>query len=204
MITARAEKIVQNHVILSIGVAAIPIPMLDFIMIYYIQMDMIRQLSQHYRKHYYPRRGKAYVSALVTVTLARMGASFIKAIPGVGSLVGGASSVVLSGASTYALGRVTARFFQDNIELADIDMDLAKAIFKEEFKIGKGMAERMVKRRKAKKQKMTPGERAQREAMEKEIYEELIALKNLRRENLISFEAYEKQRLELISRLEMD
>lgn len=204
MLSPRAEKIIHNHVIMSVGIAAIPIPMLDVIMIYYVQMDMIKQLAEHYGKYYYHNQGKSYVSALVTVTIARMGASLIKAIPGVGSLVGGASSIVLSGASTFALGKVTARFFQDHIELADIDMDLAKSIFKEEFKIGKTRTQDIVDERQEKRNRMSPEQRAQKEASEKEIYKKLTELEKLRKENLITAEEYEVQRRDLISQFDLE
>ena len=66
---------------------------------------MLKQLSRIYGIEFTEESGKAYVSAIAGSTLARFGASLIKAIPGIGSLVGGISMPILSGASTYALGR---------------------------------------------------------------------------------------------------
>lgn len=193
-IKPRAEKIIKNHVLMSLGIAAIPIPMIDVILIYYVQMDMIKQLSQVYTKPYYSLSGKAYVSALATTSVARMGASLIKAIPGVGSIMGGVSSVVISGSSTYALGQVTARFFQDHIELSDIDMDLAKELFNDEFEKGKNIVKGWMKEKEEKKKTMTPEEYARHAAKEKAIYQQLIELKSLRDNEVITEEEYETMR----------
>jgi len=193
-IKSRAEKIIQNHVLMSLGIAAIPIPMIDVILIYYVQMDMIRQLCEVYQKPYYALKGKAYVSALASTSLARLGASLIKAIPGIGSLVGSLSSVVISGASTYAVGQVTARFFQDHIEMSDIDMDLAKELFKEEFEKGKRVAKNLMKEKERKKKEMTYEEYARHTAKEKAIYQQLIELKSLRDKEVITEAEYDMMR----------
>lgn len=200
-INPRAERIIKNHVLISLGIAAIPIPMIDVILIYYVQMDMIKQLSEVYHKPFYNLKGKAYVGALASTSLARVGASLIKAIPGVGSIVGGLSSVMLSGASTYAVGQVTARFFQDHIDLADIDMDLAKALFKEEFEKGKKVAKALMKEKEKKKKEMTSEEYAQYAAKEKAIYQQLIELKSLRDKDIITEEEYEKMRKSYVDQL---
>ena len=202
-INPAAEKKIKNHVLMSIGIAAIPVPMLDYIMVYYIQMDMIKQLSRIYHKPYYEMKGKAYIGALVSTSLARMGASLIKGLPGVGSLMGTVSSVVLSGASTYAVGRVTARFLQDNIELSDVDMDLAKSMFKEEFEKGKTVAKKLVEEKEAKKKQMSPDEVARQEAKEKDIYNQLARIKTLRAKNIITFEEYESLRLKYMKQLDL-
>jgi len=198
MITPRAEKIIKNHVLLSIGISAIPIPMLDLILVYYVQLDMLKQLSREYNKNYYELRSKAFISALASTTVARMGASFIKAIPGVGSVLGGVSSVVLSGASTYAVGKVAARFLQDDIELSDVDMDMARSFFQEEMEAGKKFAKRMMKEKKEEKENMDPDEYSRKEREEKEIYQKLITLKKLRDDNLITEEEYDAKREEFM------
>jgi len=196
MLTQRAEKIIKNHVLLSLGLSALPVPMLDFLLVQYVQMDMIKQLSDEYHKDFHEMQGKAFVSALASMSLARVGASLIKTVPGFGSLIGGASSIVLSGASTYALGKVTVRFFNENLELSDIDMDLAKSFFKEEFEIGKTYAADLAKKAKEK--------RSGQYDEEKEVYQKLIKLKKLRDENLISEKEYESKRAKLMAKLDLE
>ncbi len=202
MITSYAEKTIKNHVLMSLGVAALPLPGVDIFLIYYIQLDMIKKLAAIYGKNYFEISGKAYLSTFTTVSLARLSASFIKAIPGVGSYIGGASSIVLSGASTYALGKVTAKFFQDNIELSDINMDIAKSIFEEELEAGKIFAENLFKNNKEEmKEQRDSFANEYKAKKEKEIYLKLVELKKMRENDLITEEEYEAKRKLLLGEI---
>ena len=202
MITPYAEKTIKNNVLISLGVAALPIPGLDIFLIYYIQLDMIKKLAAIYGRSYYEISGKAYLSTFTTVTLARLGTSFIKSIPGVGTYIGGASSIVLSGASTYALGKVTAKFFQDNIELSDINMDVAKSIFEEEFEAGKAFAKNLLKNNKDEiKKKGDAFAEDYKAKKEKEIYRKLVELKKMKEDGLITEEEYDAKRKILLGEI---
>lgn len=202
MITPYAEKTIKNHVLMSLGVAALPLPGLDIFLIYYIQLDMIKKLAAIYGRSYYEISGKAYLSTFTTVTLARLGTSFIKAIPGIGQYIGGASSIVLSGASTYALGKVTAKFFQDNIELSDINMDIAKSIFEEELEAGKKFAENLLKHNKKEmKEQRDRFAEDYKAKKEKEIYRKLVELKKMREDELITEEEYDAKRKILLGEI---
>jgi len=202
MITPYAEKTIKNHVLMSLGVAALPLPGLDIFLIYYIQLDMIKKLAAIYGRSYFEISGKAYLSTFTTVTLARLGTSFIKAIPGVGQYIGGASSIVLSGASTYALGKVTAKFFQDNIELSDINMDVAKSIFEEEFEAGKIFAANLFKNNKKEmKDQRDAFAEDYKAKKEKEIYRKLVELKKMKEDELITEEEYDAKRKILLGEI---
>ena len=201
MIYSQAEKIIKNHVILAIGISAIPIPMIDLILIYGVQKDMLKQLSRVYGKSFYEMKHKAYISVLATTSFARIGSSLIKTIPGVGSIIGGVSSAVMNGATTYALGKVTAKFFHDDIELSDVDMDLAKSIFKEELEKGKAFASNLVKQRKKEKESMGKEAFERKEEREKTLIQKLVTLKKLRDDDLITEEEYETKRQQIIEEL---
>jgi len=202
MITPYAEKTIKNHVLMSLGVAALPLPGLDIFLIYYIQLDMIKKLAAIYGKNYFEISGKAYLSTFTTITLARLSASFIKAIPGVGTYIGGASSFILAGASTYALGKVTAKFFQENIELSDIDMDIAKSIFEEELEAGKIFAENLFKNsKKEMKEQRDFFAEEYKAKKEKEIYRKLVELKKMRENELITEQEYDEKRKLLLEEI---
>jgi len=203
MISYEAEKIIKNHVILAMGLSAIPVPMIDLVLIYHVQKDMIKQLNRAYAKDYYELRNKAYISVIASTSFARLGSSLIKTIPGVGSIIGGVSSAVINGATTYALGKVTARFFHENIELSDIDMDLAKEFFKEEFEIGKMFASNLAQQKKEQKDRMDLREYARQEAKEKEILQKLITLKKLFEDDLITEEEYDEKRGKFVDQLDI-
>ena len=84
----------------------IPIPMLDFTAVTAIQIDMLSQLSTLYGADYTASTGKTFVAALTGSTFAKIGASLVKIVPGIGTMIGGLSMSIMSGASTYAVGQV--------------------------------------------------------------------------------------------------
>jgi len=202
MITPYAEKTIKNSVLISLGIAALPLPGVDILLSYYAQLDMIKKLAAIYGKNYFEISGKAYLSTLTSVTLARLSSSAIKAIPGIGTYIGGASSFILSGASTYALGKVTAKFFQDDIELSDVNMEIAKSIFEEEFEAGKIFAKNLLKnnREDIKKQRDAFADEYKAKK-EKEIYRKLVELKKMKEDGLITEEEYDKKRRFLLGQI---
>ncbi|MEM1328262.1 MAG: DUF697 domain-containing protein [Bacteroidota bacterium] len=141
-----ADTVVRNHVIFSMGAGFIPIPVADIFAVSASQLDMIRQLCKVYDIDFQETQGKAIVSALTSSTLARVGAgSLAKAIPFVGSLVGGVTNSVLAGASTYALGEVFKRHFETGGTILDFDVDRLKRVYQEKFEKGKEVVKEMEK-----------------------------------------------------------
>lgn len=118
-----AEKIIRSHVLWAMGGGLIPIPLVDFAAVTAIQLEMLQQLAQLYQVSYTQNTGKTFVSALTGTTIARIGASMLKAIPGVGSIIGGASMSVMSGASTYAVGQVAINLFSTSGGLSGFNVD---------------------------------------------------------------------------------
>lgn len=135
-----ASEIVRNHTIYSMGGSLIPVPLLDLAAVTAIQLDMVKQLSNLYGADYSENSGKALVGALTGNVFARLGASLVKAIPGIGSILGGVSLVALSGAATYALGNVYVRHVSNGGSLADLNADDYREFFKERFEEGKKKA----------------------------------------------------------------
>lgn len=145
-----ADTVVRNHVIFSMGAGFIPIPVADIFAVSASQLDMIRQLCKVYEIDFQETQGKAIVSALTSSTLARVGAgSLAKAIPFVGSLVGGVTNSVLAGASTYALGEVFKRHFETGGTILDFDVDRLKKVYQEKFEKGKEVAKEMEQQKEA-------------------------------------------------------
>lgn len=139
----QAESIVQKHVLWSMGMGAIPIPFLDTIAVSAMQYEMLKQVSNLYGFEMSENMGKSLVSMLAGGTLVRMGASAVKTIPIIGSLLGGGAMVVLSGASTYAIGSVFIQHFESGGDLFDIDTEKFKTFYKEKFEQGKEYAAEM-------------------------------------------------------------
>lgn len=135
-----ANSIIKNHMIWSMGAGFIPVPIADFFAVSAIQLDMIRQLCKLYEIDFKETEGKAIITSLTGSGLARLGARAIKVIPGVGSVLGGVTLAVLSGASTYALGEVFKTHFETGGTFLDFDPDRLKKYYNEKFEKGKEMA----------------------------------------------------------------
>ena len=95
---ALAQDIVKSHVIYSLGAGLVPVPLLDIAAVSAVQLDMLKQLAKLYGKDFKESAGKSWISAITGSTMARMGASLVKTIPGIGSILGGVTMSVLSGA----------------------------------------------------------------------------------------------------------
>lgn len=137
---ANAERIVNRHVLWSVGAGLMPLPILDIVAVSAIQLDMLRQLASEYAVNFSESEGKAWVSALAGNLVARIGANALKLIPGIGSVLGGVTSSIVSGAATYAIGQVVTSHFESGGTFADMDMDAARRAYEREFERGKQVA----------------------------------------------------------------
>lgn len=135
-----ADSIIRNHMIWSMGAGLIPVPVADFFAVSAIQLDMIRQIAKLYDIDFSEQAGKASITALTSSGLARLGARAIKFIPGVGTILGGITMSVLSGASTYALGEVFNKHFATGGTFLDFDVNRVKKFYDEKFEKGKIIA----------------------------------------------------------------
>jgi uncharacterized protein (DUF697 family) len=137
---AKAKEIIRNHIGFSMGAALVPFPGADLLAVSAVQLNMLRQLAKLYQVGFMDTLGKTFISTVAGTGAARLGASLIKAIPGVGTFIGEMSMPVLSGASTYALGHIVAQHFHDGGTLEDFDLTKARNTYKEEIEEGKRIA----------------------------------------------------------------
>ena len=134
---ARADRVIKKHVIWSTGAGLIPIPVADLAAVTAVQVSMLEELAVIYGVQYSESVLKSFVTALTGGMAARLGASALKAIPGLGSVIGGVSMSVMSGASTYAIGQVARRKFEEAEDLARVDLGKAKQDYKQAYEEGK-------------------------------------------------------------------
>ncbi|MEL6721129.1 MAG: DUF697 domain-containing protein [Bacteroidota bacterium] len=197
-----ADTVVRNHVIFSMGAGFIPIPVADIFAVGASQLDMIRQLCRVYEIDFQETQGKAIVSALTSSTLARVGAgSIAKAIPIVGSFVGGVTNSILAGASTYALGEVFKRHFETGGTILDFDVDRLKKVYQEKFEKGKEVAKEMKKEEEQKKAGFKTDESSATATASSGITERLKELANLKESGIITEEEFQKMKQKLIDSL---
>ena len=141
-----ADSIIKNHMIWSMGAGFIPVPIADLFAVSAIQLDMIRQLCKLYEVDFKQTEGKAVITALTGSGLARLGARAVKFIPGVGSILGGVTMAILSGASSYALGEVFKKHFETGGTFLDFDPERLKKYYNEKFEKGKEVADELRKK----------------------------------------------------------
>lgn len=150
------DPIIRNHIVWAMGAGLIPLPIADVAAVSAVQLDMIKQMSRVYSVDFNEMQGKSLITTLVGSSMARVGASAIKLIPGVGSIVGSVAMPVLSGASTFALGQVFKQHFETGGTFLDFDVDRLRKYYSEQFEKGKKVAEDIRKEDEEEKVEETP------------------------------------------------
>ncbi len=138
----KADKIIKNHLLLSMGFGAIPIPFVDIAAITGTQISMISKLAGIHDVQFSNELGKSVLGSLLgavgsnTLATGTLG-SIVKFIPGVGSIIGAVTYPVIAGATTYAVGKVFQRHFETGGTLLDFKASDMKHFFHEELEKGK-------------------------------------------------------------------
>lgn len=172
----------------SMGAGFIPIPIADLFAVSAIQLDMIRQLSKLYEVDFKQTEGKAIITSLTTSGIARLGARAVKFIPGVGSILGGITLAVLSGASSYALGEVFTKHFETGGTFLDFDPGRLKKYYNEKFEKGKEVAKEIQKQQQFK----------EKTGNASNLVDKLKELADMKLAGLISEEEFEKLKKKII------
>ncbi|MBI9089224.1 MAG: DUF697 domain-containing protein [Desulfobacterium sp.] len=153
--TERKEKIeslIRNHMMAGMGVGLIPLPLVDFVALTGVQLDLLNKMAKVYGVEFSRDRGKMIVSSLVSsalpLPLADYAISLLKAVPLVGQTIGALSMPLIAGGTTYALGKVFLQHFESGGTFLDFDPDTVKSYFAEQFREGKLNAEKLKKEEK--------------------------------------------------------
>lgn len=130
----QADVLVARAVPWSMGVGLIPIPLVDCAAVTALQLKLLRQLSELYKRPFAETQAKAVVAALIggllpTAIAGGSAAAFLKFFPGAGTLLGAAAVSVTSGASTLAIGKVFIAHFESGGSLLDVDAAQLQASF---------------------------------------------------------------------------
>jgi uncharacterized protein (DUF697 family) len=174
-----ADEIITNHVGYAMAAAAIPVPLADIAAVTLVQLDMVKALSAEFEVDYDQNSGNALLASLAGASAARLGASIFKVIPVAGSLVGAAAQIVLSGASTYAVGQVFRGIFTGSGTLANVDTDVLRDRYDEYVAKGRRLATSL-------------RDSVTREESLGEISESLERLDRLRRAGVITDQEFER------------
>jgi uncharacterized protein (DUF697 family) len=191
----QAESTINNHALYAAGGGLIPIPIIDFMAVSSIQVDLVQNLCEIYNVNFYKNQGKSSISALVGTSLASFGASLIKAIPGVGSFLGGISMSILSGATTYAIGQVFAEHFEKGGTMENLNVEDFSNFYKQKVEEGKQVVKDLMDKDKVKKEK-TPPEKASNSRQDR-LQSKLADVKRLFDNGVITKTEYEAMRQKL-------
>lgn len=186
--TEEANSIIRNHMIWSMGAGLIPVPLVDFFAVGAIQLDMVRQLAALYEVEFKLTAGKAFIGTLTGTSLARIGARAVKLIPGIGSVLGGVTMSVMSGASSYAIGEVFKKHFETGGTFLDFDPGRLKKMYDEKFEKGRDIAKDLKKEQ----------EKAKANADNSNLVDKLKELAAMKENGIITEEEFTAMKKKLI------
>ncbi len=139
------DKIIRDHLLVSMGVGLVPIPFIDFVGGKGVQLNLIRKLAQGYDIPFSNDMVKNCLGALISGVVPAsagvlLGGSMAKLFPGVGHITGALTVSAVAGASTYAVGKVFNRHFAEGGSFLSFDPQKAKSYYEEMFKEGREIA----------------------------------------------------------------
>ena len=145
---AASQKIVKRNTYIAAGVAAVPVlpPGVDLAALGGVQVLMIKQLSDLYRVPFKENVARNVVAALVGTLSSRVLAagvvgSMLKVLPGFGAVIGGLLALpAVSGAVTYALGKVFVKHFEEGGTLLDLDVNKVRDFVASHYQGGRKVA----------------------------------------------------------------
>jgi len=121
----KTEEILKWNSLLAGGLGIIPIPLVDLAAVSAVQLKMLRDLTRFYGLENDEKLGKKVISALigglVPSTLGPAVGSMLKVVPLVGGIAGLLTQPAFSYASTYAVGKVFIRHFEQGGTLLTLD-----------------------------------------------------------------------------------
>lgn len=139
------DRVIRQHVWWAIGIGLIPVPLIDFVVITGIQINLLRALAKLYGVPFVQDPGKKFIASLTAsvlpvVSAPGVAASVVKTLPGLGQTAGVMTLPVLGGAATYALGRVFSLHFASGGTFLTFDPEKVRAYYAEMFQEGKQIA----------------------------------------------------------------
>ena len=144
-----AEITLRNHIIGSMGVGLIPVPIIDLVALSGIQLNMLRKLAKAYDIPFSKDIVKNIIASLlgsgIPVTFSGALASLVKTVPIIGQTTGAPAMPILAGATTYAIGKVFIQHFASGGTFLNFNPDEVRDYYYEMFKEGQEVATKLKK-----------------------------------------------------------
>lgn len=156
-----ADNMIKNYVLGSVAAAIVPVPLFDIAAVVAIQMRMIQKLSELYGKPFSESLGRSIIASLAGGVIGygaglTVAISLTKLIPGVGWMMGMVSLPMVAGGSTYAIGHVFAKHYEDGGDIFTLSTESMRAYYDEQFEKGKKLAASAKSKIKSGKAKVDP------------------------------------------------
>ena len=144
------DAIIRKRVYGAIGIGFVPVPLVDFLGLTALQIELIHALAKAHGVEFKKERVKSIISSLcgglLTTASVPVAASLLKSIPIIGIPAGAATISIMGGSTTYALGWVFDRHFRKGGNLINFDAEEAKTYFKEKVEEGKNFVGKLKKK----------------------------------------------------------
>ena len=142
---AKAEAMVKDHMMISLGVGLIPFPLVDIAAAITSQVVLVKRLCTLYDKEFSNSAARAAILSLssalsATGTAAVVGFSLGKMIPGIGTAAGMVTLPIANAAMTYTIGKLFIGHFEMGGTLFDFDPRSNTDYFRSVYSRGKSVA----------------------------------------------------------------
>lgn len=138
---AAAEHILRQYTLGAMAVGLVPIPIVDLAALVALQLKMLHSLAGTYGIEFKADLGRSAIASLVSSTASTslsptLAASLAKFIPGIGQTLASGSAVLLSGAATYAVGKVFIQHFATGGTFLSFDPEAVRDYFQTQLQEG--------------------------------------------------------------------
>ena len=142
---AELNRLIKNHVWVSIGIGLVPLPLLDMVALTGVQLNLVRKIAKAYNIPFLKDKVKNILGSLLGGVIPPtvgppLATSIAKAVPIIGQTVGIITMPVIAGASTYAVGKVFVQHFASGGTFLTFDPEKVMAYYSEMFEEGKKTA----------------------------------------------------------------
>lgn len=146
----RALSVIKKYMLGNAAVSLVPVPLLDLVASIGVQLAMVRAVANIYDVPFKQDAVKEIVTTLITgigtrTTALGFAYSFMKLVPGVGTALGAITLPVLTGAITYAVGKVFVLHFEAGGNVLNLDAKKMREYFQQQFNEGLEKAKTMAK-----------------------------------------------------------
>lgn len=141
------DDIIRHHLYAAVAVSLVPIPMIDFIGLTGIQLNMLRKIANKYGVPFRKDAAKNVISSLVGgalpgVASGPLAASVTKFIPFLGQAAAIVAMPATAGAATYAIGKVFVQHFASGGTFLTFDPEKVRDYYETMFQEGQKAAEK--------------------------------------------------------------